>query len=279
MLNRDIRLQGFFAGTQLLEKSLEGKKALIAGVASNRSIAYGVAKCMHREGAQLAFTYQTEKLKPRVEKFAKEFESDICIEMEVSSDDGISKAFDDLKTSWSDFDIMVHSIAFAPTEELKGSFIESVTREGFKTAHEISSFSFAAMAREAKSMLNEHASLMTMTYLGSMRSVPNYNVMGPAKASLESTVRFMAADLGPDSIRVNGISAGPIKTLAASGVSGFRSMLKHVESKTSLRRNVTIEDVGNTAAFLGSDLSAGMTGEILYVDAGYRNLGMNFDME
>ena len=174
---------------------------------------------------------------------------------------------------------MVHSIAFAPTEELKGSFIESVTREGFKTAHEISSFSFAAMAREAKSMLNEHASLMTMTYLGSMRSVPNYNVMGPAKASLESTVRFMAADLGPDSIRVNGISAGPIKTLAASGVSGFRSMLKHVESKTSLRRNVTIEDVGNTAAFLGSDLSAGMTGEILYVDAGYRNLGMNFDME
>ena len=258
---------------------LEGKKALIAGVASNRSIAYGVAKCMHREGAELAFTYQTEKLKPRVEKFAKEFESDICIEMEVSSDDGISKAFDDLKTSRSDFDIMVHSIAFAPTEELKGSFIESVTREGFKTAHEISSFSFAAMAREAKSMLNEHASLMTMTYLGSMRSVPNYNVMGPAKASLESTVRFMAADLGPDSIRVNGISAGPIKTLAASGVSGFRSMLKHVESKTSLRRNVTIEDVGNTAAFLGSDLSAGMTGEILYVDAGYRNLGMNFDME
>ena len=258
---------------------LEGKRALIAGVASNRSIAYGVAKCMHREGAELAFTYQTEKLRPRVEKFAKEFGSDICVEMEVSSDEGISKAFDDLRSGWSSFDIMVHSIAFAPTEELKGSFIESVTREGFKTAHEISSFSFAAMAREAKSMLNNDASLMTMTYLGSVRSVPNYNVMGPAKASLESTVRFMAADLGPHSIRVNGISAGPIKTLAASGVSGFRSMLKHVESKTSLRRNITIEDVGNTAAFLGSDLSAGITGEILYVDAGYRNLGMNFDME
>lgn len=258
---------------------LEGKKALIAGVASNRSIAYGVAKCMHREGAELAFTYQTEKLRPRVEKFAKEFGSDICVEMEVSSDEGISKAFHDLRSGWSSFDIMVHSIAFAPTEELKGSFIESVTREGFKTAHEISSFSFAAMAREAKSMLNNDASLMTMTYLGSVRSVPNYNVMGPAKASLESTVRFMAADLGPHSIRVNGISAGPIKTLAASGVSGFRSMLKNVESKTSLRRNITIEDVGNTAAFLGSDLSAGMTGEILYVDAGYRNLGMNFDME
>ena len=258
---------------------LEGKKALIAGIASNRSIAYGVAKCMHREGAELAFTYQTEKLRPRVEKFAKEFGSDICVEMEVSSDEGISRAFDDLRSGWSSFDIMVHSIAFAPTEELKGSFIESVTREGFKTAHEISSFSFAAMAREAKSMLNNDASLMTMTYLGSVRSVPNYNVMGPAKASLESTVRFMAADLGPDSIRVNGISAGPIKTLAASGVSGFRSMLKHVESKTSLRRNITIEDVGNTAAFLGSDLSAGITGEILYVDAGYRNLGMNFDME
>jgi len=258
---------------------LEGKKALITGIASNRSIAYGVAKCMHREGAELAFTYQTEKLRPRVEKIAAEFESDICVEMEVSSDDSIAKAFDDLKANWPNFDVLVHSIAFAPTEELKGSFIESVTREGFKTAHEISSFSFAAMAREAKSMLNEHASLMTMTYLGSVRSVPNYNVMGPAKASLESSVRFMAADLGPDSIRVNGISAGPIKTLAASGVSGFRSMLKHVESKTSLRRNVTIEDVGNTAAFLGSDLSSGMTGEILYVDAGYRNLGMNFDME
>ena len=258
---------------------LEGKRALITGIASNRSIAYGVAKCMHREGAELAFTYQTEKLRPRVEKIASEFGSEICVEMEVSSDDSISKAFEDLKANWLNFDILVHSIAFAPTEELKGSFIESVTREGFKTAHEISSFSFAAMAREAKSMLNEHASLMTMTYLGSVRSVPNYNVMGPAKASLESSVRFMAADLGPDSIRVNGISAGPIKTLAAAGVSGFRSMLKHVESKTSLRRNVTIEDVGNTAAFLGSDLSAGMTGEILYVDAGYRNLGMNFDME
>jgi len=258
---------------------LEGKRALITGIASNRSIAYGVAKCMHREGAELAFTYQTEKLRPRVEKIAAEFGSDISVEMEVSSDDSISKAFDDLKANWPNFDVLVHSIAFAPTEELKGSFIESVTREGFKTAHEISSFSFAAMAREAKSMLNEHASLMTMTYLGSVRSVPNYNVMGPAKASLESSVRFMAADLGPDSIRVNGISAGPIKTLAAAGVSGFRSMLKHAESKTSLRRNVTIEDVGNTAAFLGSDLSSGMTGEILYVDAGYRNLGMNFDME
>jgi len=258
---------------------LEGKRALITGVASNRSIAYGVAKCMHREGAELAFTYQTEKLRPRVEKIASEFGSEICVEMEVSSDNSISKAFEDLKSNWLNFDILVHSIAFAPTEELKGSFIESVTREGFKTAHEISSFSFAAMAREAKSMLNKHASLMTMTYLGSVRSVPNYNVMGPAKASLESSVRFMAADLGPDSIRVNGISAGPIKTLAAAGVSGFRSMLKQVESKTSLRRNVTIEDVGNTAAFLGSELSSGMTGEILYVDAGYRNLGMNFDME
>ena len=258
---------------------LEGKRALITGIASNRSIAYGVAKCMHREGAELAFTYQTEKLRPRVKKIAAEFGSDICVEMEVSSDDSIAKAFENLKANWLNFDVLVHSIAFAPTEELKGSFIESVTREGFKTAHEISSFSFAAMARDAKSMLNEHASLMTMTYLGSVRSVPNYNVMGPAKASLESSVRFMAADLGPDSIRVNGISAGPIKTLAAAGVSGFRSMLKHVESKTSLRRNVTIEDVGNTAAFLGSDLSAGMTGEILYVDAGYRNLGMNFDME
>ena len=258
---------------------LEGKKALITGIASNRSIAYGVAKSMSREGAELSFTYQTEKLRPRVEKIAEEFGSDVCIEMDVSSDESISNAFQNLKLQWDNFDILVHSIAFAPREELQGSFIESVSREGFKIAHEISAYSFAAMAREARLMLNENASLMTMTYLGSVRSVPNYNVMGPAKASLESTVRFMAADLGPQTIRVNGISAGPIKTLAAAGVSGFRSMLKHVESKTSLRRNVTIDDVGNTAAFLGSDLSAGMTGEILYVDAGYRNLGMNFDME
>ena len=258
---------------------LDGKKALISGVASNRSIAFGVAQCLHREGAELAFTYQTDKLKPRVEKIAAELFSAICIPLDVSNDQNITDAFAELKQNWETFDIMIHSIAFAPMEELKGSFVESVTREGFKMAHEISSYSFASMAREAKPMLNDNASLLTMTYLGSVKSVPNYNVMGPAKASLESTVRFLAADLGPQGIRVNAISAGPIKTLAAAGVSGFRGLLKHVASKTSIRRNVTIEDVGNTAAFLSSDLASGITGETIYVDGGYRNLGMTFDMK
>ena len=258
---------------------LDGKKALISGVASTRSIAFGVAQCLHREGAELAFTYQTDKLKPRVEKIAAELNSSICIPLDVSIDQNITDAFAKLKQNWETFDIMIHSIAFAPMEELKGSFVESVTREGFKMAHEISSYSFASMAREAKPMLNDNASLLTMTYLGSVKSVPNYNVMGPAKASLESTVRFLAADLGPQGIRVNAISAGPIKTLAAAGVSGFRGLLKHVASKTSIRRNVTIEDVGNTAAFLSSDLASGITGETIYVDGGYRNLGMTFDMK
>jgi len=258
---------------------LDGKKALISGVASNRSIAFGVAQCLHREGAELAFTYQTDKLKPRVEKIAAQLNSSICIPLDVSNDQNITDAFAELKQNWETFDIMIHSIAFAPMEELKGSFVESVTREGFKMAHEISSYSFASMAREAKPMLNDNASLLTMTYLGSVKSVPNYNVMGPAKASLESTVRFLAADLGPQGIRVNAISAGPIKTLAAAGVSGFRGLLKHVASKTSIRRNVTIEDVGNAAAFLSSDLASGITGETIYVDGGYRNLGMTFDMK
>ena len=258
---------------------LDGKKALISGIASNRSIAYGVAKCLHREGAELAFTYQTEKLKPRVEKIALEFGSSICIPLDVADDQNIINAFTELKKSWDNFDIMIHSLAFAPTEELKGSFVESVTREGFETAHQISSYSFAAMAREAKPMLNENASLVTMTYLGSVKSIPNYNVMGPAKASLESVVRFLAADLGPEGIRVNAVSAGPIKTLAAAGVGGMRGLLKYVSSINPIGRNITIEDVGNTAAFLSSDLASGITGETIYVDGGYRNLGMTFKMD
>ena len=258
---------------------LEGKKALVSGVASNRSIAYGVAKCLHREGAELAFTYQTEKLKPRVEKIASEFSSTICIPLDVEDDQNIINAFAELKKNWHNFDVMIHSLAFAPTEELKGSFVESVTREGFETAHKISSYSFAAMAREAKPMLNENASLLTMTYLGSVKSIPNYNVMGPAKASLESVVRFLAADLGPEGIRVNAVSAGPIKTLAAAGVGGMRGLLKYVSSINPIGRNITIEDVGNTAAFLSSDLAAGITGETIYVDGGYRNLGMTFKMD
>ena len=258
---------------------LDGKKALVSGVASNRSIAYGVAKCLHREGAELAFTYQTEKLKPRVEKIASEFDSSICIALDVADDQNIVNAFKELKKSWDYFDIMIHSLAFAPTEELKGSFIESVTRKGFETAHQISSYSFAAMAREAKPMLNENASLLTMTYLGSVKSIPNYNVMGPAKASLESVVRFLAADLGLEGIRVNAVSAGPIKTLAAAGVGGMRGLLKYVSSINPIGRNITIEDVGNTAAFLSSDLASGITGETIYVDGGYRNLGMTFKMD
>jgi len=258
---------------------LDGKKALVSGVASNRSIAYGVAKCLHREGAELAFTYQTEKLKPRVEKIASEFGSSIFIPLDVADDQNIINAFTELKKSWDNFDIMIHSLAFAPTEELKGSFVESVTKEGFETAHQISSYSFAAMAREAKPMLNENASLVTMTYLGSVKSIPNYNVMGPAKASLESVVRFLAADLGPEGIRVNAVSAGPIKTLAAAGVGGMRGLLKYVSSINPIGRNITIEDVGNTAAFLSSDLASGITGETIYVDGGYRNLGMTFKMD
>ena len=258
---------------------LDGKKALVSGVASNRSIAYGVAKCLHREGAELAFTYQTEKLKSRVEKAASEFGSSICIPLDVTDDQNIIDAFTELKKSWDNFDIMIHSLAFAPTEELKGSFVESVTREGFETAHQISSYSFAAMAREAKSMLNKDSALLTMTYLGSVKSIPNYNVMGPAKASLESVVRFLAADLGPQGIRVNAVSAGPIKTLAASGVGGMRGLLKYVSSINPIARNITIEDVGNTAAFLSSDLASGITGETIYVDGGYRNLGMTFKMD
>ena len=258
---------------------LDGKKALVSGVASNRSIAYGVAKCLHREGAELAFTYQTEKLKPRVEKIASEFGSSIFIPLDVADDQNIINAFTELKKVWDNFDIMIHSLAFAPTEELKGSFVESVTKEGFETAHQISSYSFAAMAREAKPMLNENASLVTMTYLGSVKSIPNYNVMGPAKASLESVVRFLAADLGPEGIRVNAVSAGPIKTLAAAGVGGMRGLLKYVSSINPIGRNITIEDVGNTAAFLSSDLASGITGETIYVDGGYRNLGMTFKMD
>ncbi|GIS87038.1 MAG: hypothetical protein CM1200mP17_16060 [Woeseia sp.] len=198
---------------------------------------------------------------------------------DVADDQNIINAFTELKKVWDNFDIMIHSLAFAPTEELKGSFVESVTRDGFETAHQISSYSFAAMAREAKPMLNENASLLTMTYLGSVKSIPNYNVMGPAKASLESVVRFLAADLGPVGIRVNAVSAGPIKTLAAAGVGGMRGLLKYVSSINPIGRNVTIEDVGNTAAFLSSDLASGITGETIYVDGGYRNLGMTFKMD
>jgi len=257
---------------------LAEKKALITGVASNRSIAYGIAQCMAREGAELAFTYQNEKLKPRVKKIAKSLGSEICVQLDVTEDQQIKQAFDELKNHWQDLDILIHSIAFAPTEEFKGPYIDSVTREGFIMAHEISSYSFAALAKAARPILNTNGALLTLSYLGALKSVPNYNVMGPAKASLEANVRFLAADLGPETIRVNAISAGPIKTLAAAGIGGIRGLLKHVELMSPLQRNITIEDVGNTAAFLCSDLAAGITGEVVYVDGGYHNLGMTFEI-
>jgi len=255
---------------------LTGKRALIAGIASNRSIAYGIAQAMHREGAELAFTYPNDRMKGRVEKVAKEFGSDIILECEAGSDESINQCFTDLGKAWDGLDIVIHSIGFAPKEELEGSIVDNTTREGAKIAHDISSYSFLAMAKAAKPLMEgrENPSLLTLSYLGAVSSIPNYNVMGMAKASLEASVRFIAADLGPQGIRVNCISAGPIRTLAAMGIKGFRSMLDLFEGAAPLRRNVTIEEVGNAAAFLSSDLASGITAEIMYVDGGYNTVGM-----
>lgn len=255
---------------------LTGKRALITGVASDRSIAYGIAAAMHREGAELAFTYQNDKLKGRVEKFATEFGSNIVIPCEVAEDASIEAAFQQLATHWDGLDIVVHSIAFAPKEQLSGSIVDNTTREGSSIAHDISAYSFLALARYAKPMMvGRNGAMLALSYLGAVAAIPNYNVMGMAKASLEAGVRFMAADLGPQGIRVNAISAGPIRTLAASGIAGFRKMLDHFEKYAPLRRNVSIEEVGNVAAFLCSDLASGVTGEITYVDGGWNILGMS----
>ena len=254
---------------------LQGKKFLIVGGASNRSIAYGVAKAMHREGAQLAFTYQGEKLKGRVEKFAGEFDSGLVYPLDVSSDAEIDQVFVNLGQQWDGLDGIIHSVGFAPREQLEGDYVAAVTRDGFRIAHDISAYSFAALAKAGREMMQgRNASLLTMSYLGAVRTVPNYNVMGVAKAALEASVRYMADSLGPEGIRVNAVSAGPIRTLAASGIADFRSMLAEAEAKTPLRRNVTIDEVGNAAAFLCSDLASGITGDILYVDSGYHILGM-----
>ncbi len=255
---------------------LAAKRALIVGLASERSIAYGIAEAFRREGADIAFTYQGERLKERVESMAKEFGSQLTFPMDVASDAEIEAAFAALKRHWNALDIIVHSVAFAPREQLTGNYADVVTREGFRIAHDISAYSLAALAKAGRSMMQGRpAALLTLTYLGAVRAIPNYNVMGPAKASLEANVRFLANALGPEGIRVNGISAGPIKTLAAAGIGGFRSILEHVQTMTPLKRNVSIEDVGNAAAFLCSDLAAGITGEILYVDAGYSHVGMS----
>lgn len=254
---------------------LSGKKALIVGVASNRSIAYGIAKAMHREGAELAFSYPNDKLKPRVEKFAEEFGSNIVLPCDVTLDEDIDKLFVDLNNRWDKLDALVHSVAFAPREALTGDYLENLDREAFRIAHDVSSYSLSALSKAARPMMqNTNGAIITMSYLGAQRYLPNYNIMGVAKASLEASVRYLAAALGPEGIRVNSISAGPIKTLAAAGIGNFRKILDEVEHNSPLRRNVTIEDVGNTGAFLCSDLAAGITGENIYVDSGYNIVSM-----
>jgi enoyl-[acyl-carrier protein] reductase I len=255
---------------------LTGKRALIVGVASNRSIAWGIANAMHREGAELAFTYQNERLKGRVEELAASLGSEITVPCDVANDEEIRKVFEHLDNYWDHLDILIHAVAYAPREELEGDYLDTVTREGFRIAHEVSSYSFAALANAARgSMQGRKAALLTLSYLGAVKAMPNYNVMGLAKASLEANVRYMAASLGPEGIRVNGISAGPIRTLAASGISGFRKFLDYVEAHAPLRRNVTIDDVGNVAAFLCSDLASAITGEVTYVDSGFSIIGMS----
>lgn len=254
---------------------LTGKRAVIAGIASDRSIAWGIAQAMAREGAEIALTYQSERLSERVHEMAAEIGANICLPLDVSSDAEISNMYSALAKHWPAFDVLVHSVAFAPRDQLVGDYLDTVTREGSQIAHDISSYSFVAMAKYGRSMLSKQSALLTLSYLGAARSIPNYNIMGPAKASLEANVRFMAADMGAAGVRVNGISAGPIKTLAASGVGDFRQMLQHFASIAPLRRNVTIEDVGNAAAFLCSDLASGITGEIVYVDGGFHTVGMS----
>jgi len=247
---------------------LAGKRALIVGLLSNRSIAYGIAEAMKREGAELAFTYQIDKFQERVTKLAADFDSKIVLPCDVAEDAQIDALFPALAKHWDGVDIIVHSVAFVPKDALDGDYLEKVTREYFRIAHDVSSYSFAALAKAAMPMLTSKASLLTVSYLGAERTLPNYNVMGVAKASLEANVRYMAQSLGPKGIRVNAVSAGPIKTLAASGIANFDKMQGFNEKHAPLRRNVTIEEVGNASAFLCSDLASGITGEITYVDGG-----------
>jgi enoyl-[acyl-carrier protein] reductase I len=248
---------------------LSGKRLLITGVLSNRSIAYGIARACHREGAEIALSYVGERFKERTEGFAAEFGSKLIFDCDVADDAQIERLFADLAAVWPQFDGVVHAIGFAPREAIAGDFLEGLSRESFRIAHDISAYSFPALAKAALPYLTPKAALLTLTYLGSVRSVPNYNTMGLAKASLEASVRYLASSLGPKGIRVNGISAGPIKTLAASGIKDFGKLLGEFAATAPLRRTVTIEDVGNVAAFMMSDLAAGVTSEITYVDAGF----------
>jgi enoyl-[acyl-carrier protein] reductase I len=256
---------------------LSGKRALIVGVATDRSIAWGIAQAMHEQGAELAFTYGNEKLKDRVAPLAASVGSSIVLPMDVTNDSEVEAVFSALSSQWGSLDILVHAVAFAPREALAGDFVSSTTREAFAIAHDVSSYSLTALTRAAAPLMaGRDGAVLTLSYLGAVRSVPAYNVMGLAKASLEANVRFLAADLGPKGIRVNGISAGPIKTLAAAGIPGLRKMLAHVAQASPIRRNVTQEDVGKAAAFLCSDMASGVTGEILYVDGGFSTVGMSF---
>ena len=252
---------------------LAGKKLLITGVLSNRSIAYGIARACHQQGAQLAFSYVGERFKDRITEFAAEFDSTLVFDCDVGDDAQIDKLFADIGAAWGQFDGFVHSIGFAPREAITGDFLEGLSREGFRVAHDISAYSFPAMAKAALPYLNDRAALLTMSYLGAMRIIPHYNTMGLAKASLEASVRYLAEALGSRGMRVNGISAGPIKTLAASGIKDFGKLLGYVASASPIRRNVTIDEVGNVAAFLLSDLASGVTAEVTYVDGGFSQTG------
>jgi enoyl-[acyl-carrier protein] reductase I len=255
---------------------LKGKRALIVGLATDRSIAWGIAQAMHAQGAELAFSH-IERMTDRVVPLARQVGSDITFVMDVASDEEIGKGFAHLKSRWDGFDILVHAVAFAPREALTGNFLDATTRDAFRVAHDISSYSLTALTRASLPFMQGRAgAIVTLSYLGAVRSIPSYNVMGLAKASLEANVRFLAADLGAQGIRVNAISAGPIKTLSAAGIPGLRKMLSHVAATAPIRRNVTIEDVGNAAAFLCSNLSSGVSGEVLYVDGGYHTVGMSF---
>lgn len=255
---------------------LTGKKALIVGLASNRSIAYGIAKIFHEQGAELAFTYQNEKLKERVERMAEEFNSKLIFPCDVASDSEITNVFSDLNKHWDQLDVVIHSVAFAPADQISGDFIDNVNRDGFRIAHDISAYSLVALAQAALPMMKDtQGAILTLSYYGAEKAVPNYNVMGIAKASLEASVRYLAASLGPRGIRVNAISAGPIRTLAAAGIKDFRKMQSAYANTTPLRRNITAEEVGNTAAFLCSSLGSGITGEVVHVDAGYHAVAMS----
>lgn len=254
---------------------LSGKKALIVGLASNRSIAYGIAKAFHEQGAELAFTYQNEKLKERVEKMAAEFNSTLVFPCDVAHDSEIEAVFEQLGSHWDKLDTLIHSVAYAPADQIQGDFVEHTNREGFRIAHDISAYSLVGLAKAALPMMQEtQGSILTLSYFGAEKAVPNYNVMGIAKASLEAAVRYLAASLGPKGLRVNAISAGPIKTLAAAGIKDFRKIQTAYANITPLKRNVTKEEVGNTAAFLCSDLASGITGEVVHVDAGFHAISM-----